>query len=157
MATYKAITPYADETYATAYFGERLGADNYENADSATRLKALKQATRQIDLLPLIGVKYDDTQDREFPRNFDGATVPEEVMDACCEVALAILSGIYGSAKLGTVGVNSENTGDASVSYVGDRGEMSVLDETFGLGSQEAAQMLAPWLEDTNVIDITRV
>lgn len=155
--TYAPITPYADSVYAAAYFAERLGTSAWDNASAGDKTKALKHATRQIDLLPLIGTKYDETQVREFPRNFDGTDVPVEVQDACCEAALAILEGKYGSAMLGTAGISSESTGDASVNYVGVRGEMSVLDETSGLGSQEALQMLAPWLEDMSAIDISRV
>lgn len=154
---YAPITPYADETYGTAYFAERLGAEVWDNASSGDRTKALKQATRSIDLLRLVSEKYDESQVREFPRAVDGADVPVEVQDACCEVALAVLEGRTANALVGTAGVASESTGDASVSYTGDRGDLSVLDETFGLGSLTAAQLLAPWIEDSSAVDLTRV
>lgn len=154
---YAPITPYADETYGDAYFGERLGTDSWDSASSVNKNKAMKHATRTIDLLPLVGEKYDETQEREFPRDVDGATVPAEVQDATCEVALALLEGRMASELLPTAGVASESAGDVSVSYTDDRGQMSMLDETFGLGSHEAANLLAPWIEDPALIDINRV
>ena len=158
MMAYTAITPYADETYGTAYFAERLGAEKWDNANSATRTKALKEATRIIDLVPLVGTKYDEAQAREFPRNVDdGGEVPTEVQDACCEVALALLQGKTFDKLSTSMGVASEGSGDASVSYTGERGDMALVDESFGLPSHTAASLIAPWIADTREIDLTRV
>jgi hypothetical protein len=162
---YAAITPYADVTYGDAYFAERLGAEAWDDADAADKLKALKQATAQIDLLPLVGEKCDTTtpQAREFPRDLDAGCadgsgdVPDEVARATCEVAIALLEGKSLRSLSEGANVKSERVGDASVQYGSARGEMGLYDDNYGLPSTEAANLLAPWLADTDVIDITRV
>lgn len=155
---YVAIVPYADETYADAYLAQRLGTDAWDNATSGDKPKALAEATRLIDLVPLVGVKYDEDQEREFPRDVDeGGEVPAEVQDACCEVALALLQGKTLDQLSASIGVAAESTGDASISYTGERGDMALVDESYGLPSPTAASLMAPWIADRNEIDLTRV
>ncbi len=155
---YTAITPYADETYADAYLAQRLGTDAWDNATVGDKPKALAEATRLIDLVPLVGVKYDEDQAREFPRDVDeGGEVPDEVLAACSEVALALLQGRTLDQLSTSVGVSSESTGDASVSYTGERGGMALVDESYGLPSPTAASLIAPWIADRSEIDLTRV
>ncbi len=159
MATYQAIVPYADVTYATAYFAERIDRDAWSDA-GANQLPALQQATLTIDQLPLVGSKCDDAQLREFPRSVDdcdAVDLPVEVMNACCEVAIALLEGKTASKLDASVGKSSETVGDASVAYTGDRGAAALSDEYFGLPSRTAAQLLAPWIVDQEQIDLTRV
>lgn len=153
--TYSPITPYADETYADAYFAERLGTSKWTGTD---KTKALKHATRLIDQLPLVDQKYDEAQERQFPRSCDtDGEVPDEVKQACCETALALLQGKLLDDAESAVGVIAERVGDSSVQYEdGGRGSMALSDETFGLGSTMAARMLAPWIADDS-IDMTRV
>lgn len=156
--TYDVIVPYADEAFATAYFGDRLGTEAYDLANSATRVKALKQATLQIDQLPLIGTKYDETQVREFPRSVDeDGTIDDAVKMACCEVAIALLEGKTPSKLDKSVGRSSEQVGDVSVTYDGSRGKAGAFDDFDGLPSRLAAQLLAPWIAETLEIDLTRV
>ena len=77
------------------------GADPY----SAPKLPCLCEATRKIDGLNLNGKKVLTTQVNQFPRVYtkaDGSTytqsaVPEDVKQACCEEALAILK--YGNTS----------------------------------------------------------
>jgi hypothetical protein len=158
MATYTAIEPYADLTYGNAYMAERLGAEKWDDADDPTKTKALKEATRLIDLVPLVGTKWDEDQAREFPRSVDDeGEVPIEARDACCEVALALLQGRTFDRLSRTVGMTAESTGDASASYAGERGAMALIDESYGLPSPIAASMLAPWISDRSQIDLTRV
>jgi len=156
---YAVITPYADETYADAYFGERLNTDEWDAADSATKVKALKMATREIDHLPLVGSKCDSTQARQFPRDVDDCTagIPAEVSNCCCEVAIELLRGKTSEELNDYLGVSAEQTGDASVTFSGERGDAALSDEFFGLPSQEAAQWIAEWVVDQSVIDVTRV
>ena len=158
--TYAAITPYADVAYGDAYFAERLNSTAWTSA-GANKLVALKQATRMIDLLPLVSEKCDDTQDREFPRAVDvgcddeSGDVPAEVQDACCEIAVALLENKSLEQLSDKAGVRSERAGDASKTY-GDRGSMELVDDNFGLPSPTAARMLAPWLMD-DALDLDRV
>jgi hypothetical protein len=151
---YQTITPYADVSYGDAYFAERLNSSAWTGDDKE---KALKHATRLIDQLPLVDSKYDESQARAFPRSCDtDGEVPDEVSQACCEVALALLQGKLLDTMEDGVGVAAERTGDASVEYEDGRGAMALSDESSGLGSVMAARMLAPWITDDSV-DITRV
>jgi hypothetical protein len=108
----------------------------------AEREKALYEATRHIDTLPLRGRKYDlvvtagiPDQLLEFPRIIDGVTcdwnnstneaiVPTDVKQACLEEAIAIIeAGSGGRRALQEQGVQSFSLG---------RGELS---ETFVPGA----------------------
>lgn len=159
---YASITPYADETYGDAYFAERLNSAAWDSADSTNKEKALKHATRMIDLLPLVDVKCDDTQAREFPRSVDdgcadeSGDVPAEVQDACCEIAIALLENKSLEQLSSNSGIKSKRVGDASQSYADGRGRMALADDNLGLPSPTAARMLAPWISD-EAIDLSRV
>mgnify|MGYP001328116703 CR=1 FL=1 len=123
---------------ANEYFAERLHAEVWEQADESTKGKALKQATRAIDRQPLKGRKATDEQELAFPRHPD-AEIPEAVKEACCEEALAILeSGNSQRRRLQQEGVQSFTLGNMSESYVAGAGK--------GLLSQEAKELLRPWL-----------
>jgi hypothetical protein len=161
--TYAVSTPYCDETYGTAYCAERLETSAWDNAISATRVKALKMATKLIDTLVFVGVKtvpdvqgvYPVAQPRQFPRNGE-TDIPTEVMDATVEVALKLLEGKTLDSIVSAVGIASESIGDASTSYEAG-GATKILDVNLGLPSPEAARLLAPWLEDEGVIRLERV
>ena len=156
---YVPIVPYADKAYAAAYFADKIDGVAEWNAGAAKQDAALAQSTKQIDLLPLVGNKCDSTQIREFPRDVDdcAADIPIPVMDACCEVALALINGLTPEAIDSTVGIASENAGDAATSYTGERGDAAPFDDYNGLPSKTAVQLLAPWIVDSEEIDTTRV
>jgi hypothetical protein len=155
---YVPIVPYADRTYGDAYFLQRLNTEDWDNATQANQDKALAEATRLIDLLPLVGYKYDEAQVREFPRSVDDeGVIDPAVPDACCEVAIALLGGNTLDQLASSVGIKAESLGDSAVTYTGERGAMALVDESFGLPSPVAARLLAPWIEDPENIDITHV
>ena len=123
---------------ADEYFAGRLHAEAWTGADAETKEKALKQATRQIDRQPLRGRKSDREQALAFPR-YPDTEIPKEVQEACCEEALAILeSGNSQRRKLQQEGVQSFSLGNMSETYVAGAGK--------GLLSQEAKELLRPWL-----------
>lgn len=73
-----------------------------------------------------------------FPRHPD-TEVPEAVKEACCEEALAMLErGNSQRRKLQQEGVQSFALGNMSETYVAGAGR--------GLLSQEAKELLRPWL-----------
>jgi len=129
---------YCTIEYADEYFKNRLHAESWSGADSETKEKALKQATREIDRQPLKGRKTETSQTLAFPR-YPDSEVPEAVKDACCEVALALLErGNSQRRKLQQEGVQSFSLGNMSEAYVAGAGR--------GLLSQEAKELLRPWL-----------
>lgn len=123
---------------ANEYFSNRLHADAWAEASDADKEKALAMATKAIDRQPLSGRKTVSSQPLAFPRHPD-TEVPEVVKEACCEEALAILeSGNSQRRKLQQEGVQSFTLGNMSETYAAGAGK--------GLLSQEAKELLQPWL-----------
>ncbi len=129
---------YCTTEYADEYFSGRLHAESWGETDNSTKEAALKQATRTIDRLLLKGRKTTDTQELAFPR-YPDEEVPEAVKEACCEEALALLErGNSQRRKLQQEGVQSFSLGNMSETYTPGTGR--------GLLSQEAKELLGPWL-----------
>ena len=123
---------------ANAYFSGRLHAERWGETSDADKEKALRQATRAIDRQLLKGRKATDIQELAFPR-YPDTEVPETVKEACCEEALAILeSGNSQRRKLQQEGVQSFSLGNMSETFAVGAGK--------GLLSQEAKELLRPWL-----------
>jgi len=88
--------------------------------------------------MPLRGRKTDLHQPLAFPR-YPDTEIPEAVKEACCEEALAILeSGNSQRRKLQQEGVQSITLGSMSETYIAGAGR--------GMLSQEAKELLRPWL-----------
>ena len=164
---YTAVEPYPTLTYAKAYFLERLDTTVWDAATDDTKTKALKQATVLLDTVPFVGSKYDPDHVRQFPRAIswsldefvpeeDDGTVPVEILQATCEVALALLQGNTLEKFGGGSGIASESIGDASTSYTAN-GKNALLAENYGLPSPMAARMIAPWVKDDNIVELQRV
>lgn len=129
---------YIDIDEANEYFAGRLHAESWSGADSETKEKALKQATKEIDRQPLGGRKANSGQELAFPR-YPDTEVPEAVKEACCEEALALLErGNSQRRKLQQEGVQSFMLGNMSETYAPGAGR--------GLLSHEAKELLKPWL-----------
>ena len=129
---------YIDIEGANEYFENRLHAESWGQADDETKEKALRQATKTIDRQLLRGRKTNPEQELAFPR-YPDTEVPEAVKEACCEEALALLErGNSQRRKLQQDGVQSFTLGNMSESYAAGAGK--------GLLSQEAKELLRPWL-----------
>lgn len=91
-----------------------------------------------IDRQVLAGCKTDKEQVLAFPR-YPDEEVPEAVRQACCEEALALLErGNSQRRKLQQEGVQSFALGNMSETFSTGAGK--------GLLSQEAKELLRPWL-----------
>ncbi|MDF2884738.1 MAG: hypothetical protein K0R54_5308 [Clostridiaceae bacterium] len=162
---------YVNITDAQTYFDSRLFADTWTNAIEDDKVKALIMASKKIDRQPLRGKKIDINQIMEFPRmlysyeprhygiyNMNVNTkqynygpgwyiqesVPQEVLDATCEEALALLQ--YGNSKriaLQKQGVTAFNLSGMSESLKGD---------TIRFLSQEAKELLTEFLAGSVII-----
>ena len=129
---------YCTIEYADEYFKKRLYAESWGETGDADKEKALRQATKEIDRQLLKGRKATDTQELAFPR-YPDTEVPEAVKEACCEIALALLErGNSQRHKLQQEGVQSFTLGNMSETYAPGAGR--------GLLSQEAKELLRPWL-----------
>lgn len=129
-----------------SYYGTALGADQYfaeERIDSddwasfsaENRLKAIKQATRLIDRLNFIGVKTDDEQDLEFPRD-DATIIPTDIVIACYEIAFALLTGR-------DVEYEAEQAND--VAAVMGPGRLTVDPDTVNISRVHAIPSIVAW------------
>lgn len=129
---------YCTIEYADEYFNNRLHTESWFEADDSTKAKALKQATRAIDRQLLKGRKTNPKQELAFPR-YPDTEVPEAVKEACCEEALTLLErGNSQRRKLQQEGVQSFTLGNMSETYITGAGR--------GMLSQEAKELLRPWL-----------
>ena len=129
---------YIDIAGADEYFAGRLHTESWGQADDSTKEKALRQATKAIDRQQLRGRKVNSGQALAFPR-YPDTEVPEAVKEACCEEALTLLErGNNQRRKLQQEGVQSFSLGNMSETYAAGAGK--------GLLSQEAKELLRPWL-----------
>ena len=129
---------YIDIEEADEYFTGRLHAESWGETDNSTKEAALKQATRAIDRQPIRGRKSNKDQTLAFPR-YPEIEIPEAVKEACCEEALALLErGNSQRRKLQQEGVQSFTLGNMSETYAPGAGR--------GIMSQEAKELLKPWL-----------
>lgn len=132
------MASYVTTEEATTYFASRLHVEVWTAASAADKQKALDMATRVIDRMPIVSVKASDDQANSFPR-YPDEDVPQAVKDACCEEALALLERGNGQRrKLQAEGVTSVSIGGLSETYAVGSGR--------GLLSQEAKELLRPWL-----------
>ena len=129
---------YVSLAEANEYFSNRLHADAWVEASDADKEKALAMATKTIDRQRLNGRKTNPSQPLAFPR-YPDAEIPQNVKEACCEEALAILeSGNSQRRKLQQEGVQSFSIGNLSETFAAGAGR--------GMLSQEAKELLQPWL-----------
>lgn len=112
---------------ADSYFALRLNVAAWTSAVNATKEAALVTATRSIDAVKWNGEKTVVDQDLAFPRtgltDIDGEeladdAIPQEVLDATCELALAMLvnSAVITAADSGS-NIRRVAAGSASVEY----------------------------------------
>lgn len=153
---------YVDVIYADNYFDDRLFSDIWLSVSAENKARALIMASQKIDRQPLRGVKSVFSQIMQFPRalktdyrywqyinlsnidiHYNGywyieLEVTDNVKNAVCEEALAILKGIPKRIELQRQGVKSVNIGDMSENYGSGK--------TMALLSQEAKEYLQPYI-----------
>lgn len=86
------MSTYVDQAEAVEYFSHRLNSCAWDNATLDQQDASLLQATEIVDQLPLTGYKATKEQELRFPRAGQ-TTVPQDVKNACCDIALALLDG----------------------------------------------------------------
>lgn len=130
MALIVGTNSYINLTNADTYFADRLNSDVWDSATASNKEKALIQATKILDSMTFIGTRSKSTQILKFPRLFpidftldgfiiDSATVPQNILDAVCELAIYLLSEDYtasndlsdfNSVTLGSISVSTKTT-----------------------------------------------
>ena len=131
---------YVSVADADEYMASRLYADAWGSADATDKAKAIMMATRAIDRLLLAGRPADTEQELAFPR--DGQDdVPQAVVDATCEEALAILDrGNSERRRMQADGLTSFQIGTLSEVYATGQSGRSLVPH--GLISVEARELM---------------
>jgi hypothetical protein len=144
---------YISVSGADLYFNERLNSEVWTVETVTNKEKALKTATRYINRLNFAGDKTDENQTFEFPRGGD-TEIPQEVQDATCEIAIALLDGrdIEFEHEMG----NLESSGFGGGRL---RSESEWIPEAkaHGIPSIVAWNLLKPFLRDGRHITLNRV
>jgi hypothetical protein len=147
------MNPYIDTSDANTYFGERFDSGAWDTASESDKLKALKTGTRAIDRLNFLGVKTDESQELQFPRD-DDTVVPDDIKWACCEIAYALLDGIEPELEFENLDMSSQGYGSVRSTYNRDDKPIHMI---CGIVSSVAWRYLLPYLRDGRAIDVTRV
>ena len=137
----------------TDYFATRVGSDAWDSAENTDRDKALGHATRIIDSLNFLGQKLDAGQENAFPR-FGQTDVPNDIIFACCEIALALLDGINPEFELENLSQTSTKYANVSTTFNRDSLPEHIL---AGVPSSTAWRYLKPWLQDNRNVTLVRV
>jgi len=139
---------------ADTYFGDRLYTTDWDDATPDQQGQALIMASKAIDRLQLAGIKTDSSQDLQFPRDLqDGndaqTAVPQPVLDACCEEALALLQFDPSDRQERLrQGLKSVSAGDVTEAYWAAGARQVML-------SAEAYELLQAYLDPLG--SVTRV
>lgn len=145
-------TAYIEITEADEYFRFSLYSEPWDDASEETKEKALVSATRSIEKLSFRGIKTDEDQLLEFPRNGE-TVVPAAVKQACCEEALALLSGKNPEEIADQSNVTSHRFASVSTSYDTD---VRKIWEEVGLMSKVAFDLLVPYIGSNELIRVER-
>lgn len=144
---------YVTASAADAYFALRLRTGPWDDATSDDQERALTMATKAIDQLNYVGSKADAEQTNQFPRG-DDTEVPQQIKDACCEIALALLDGVDPEKEF-------ENLFSTSNAYGGVRTtfDRTTVPQHFiaGIASAAAWRLLLPFLRDPMEVKVRRV
>lgn len=138
---------------AESYFGTRLNADAWLNADQVDQNKALLTATRLIERLNFNGTKTDPAQVLEFPRGGD-QTVPQDILIACYEIALALLDGVDPDMEIDILDATSFGIGSARLTRDPNRVVDSIVS---GIPSKIAWNYLRPYLRDSRSVRLSKI
>jgi hypothetical protein len=135
------------------FFSRRLKADDWEISSLSDRRKALYQAADIINKLNFIGEKTTATQKMEFPRGGDTET-PDNITNAAYLIAIKLLSGSYNpDLELQSLVVTRDRFG----TQVEVEQEATPFAHAIaGVPSIEAWRLLAPYLIDTQQLDLIR-
>lgn len=147
------MTIYGSIEGGDIYFGTRLRSDAWDNSSDIDKTKALSMATRAIEKLNFSGDRAVSTQELQFPRGAD-ISVPEPIEFAAYELALMYLQGYDIQSLRDDARVQSDKFAEAATTYRPALVEDHLL---AGIISQEAWDLLKPYLRDPYQINFCRV
>lgn len=141
---------------ASDYFDGRMFSGPWVGASLTDRTTALTHASRILDTLAYKGEKIDAEQEHAFPRLVDETEqteIPDDLKNACCEIALALLDGIDPEKETNSLNVTSDGFSSVRSTYNRDFAQHHV---TAGVPSRVAWSYILPHLRDTRTVKIVR-
>jgi len=146
---------------AEDYFEMRLNNSDWNETTDVDKKKALITATKRIDYLNFIGRKSSSNQPLEFPRVYShspnyffpedqsivSGTKPQQLLDATCEEALALIKQNNKLEEKLQDGIEKESIGDTSRTYNSD--VVKFKQQGRGLVSPEAKSLLRGYIKST--------
>jgi len=144
---------YATIADAQTYFDGRLNSEAWEDATTPDQDKSLITATKAIDRLNFAGDKFDSEQELQFPRGTD-TSVPQDIVEACCEMAYSLLDGREPEIDYENLSMVSQGYGNVRSTY--DR-DINPLNELAGVTSIVAWRLLLPYLRVARSVTMIRV
>lgn len=138
---------------ADTYFTTRLNSDAWDDATDAEQTAALTMASKAIDQLNFAGDVTDSDQEHQFPRGGD-EEIPQDVKDACCELALSLLDGVDPELEYENLSMVSQSFGTVKSTYDRTNRPSHIV---AGIVSIVAWRLLLPYLRDPLTLEVTRV
>lgn len=158
-----AKTSYLQITEAQNYFNGRFDTTAWDRANPVDQLKALVQASTDIDKLNYLGFKSDSSQEHEFPRGRadldvmpgipDTDGVPLEIKYAVCEQAYILLDGWDSNREIDGLNIEQKIFGDVKTIFNRDTIPMNLR---AGISAQ-AFQFVSPFLRDSREVTVLKV
>lgn len=152
FVTNSLVDYYGSLASANEYFDLMVNVDDWHEATSGNKLRALIQATRSIDRLNFDGDKTDTEQLLQFPRGGD-TVFPDDINFACYEEALQLLVGANPQDQISEMRLVSQAISSAKETY-----DLSSVPGNIpaGIISHRAWSYLNPYLRDPGEIVISR-
>jgi hypothetical protein len=125
---------YRDVATATTYFDNRLHVSAWTTASADDKARALIMATRRLDVVDFLGERATASQRLQWPkvyvdeyelveftaaelaRLFNANSIPEEIGDATCELALMLLNAGSDTAAVDALSKFSQLTVPGTIS-----------------------------------------
>jgi len=137
------------DTYILSY---KLKRSAWINASETDKEIALNNATRIINKLPLLGTKTDDSQENAFPRGGE-ANVPQDILDACVEIAFCLIDGVDPVKEFENLTTISKSYGSVSIT---SKEKVNKAYVAMGIVSLDAYILLLPYLRNLDTISVER-
>lgn len=166
MALVVGTNSYINVADANTYFADLIHSGPWDAATAETKAKALVSATKMLDRRYWAGTKYSDAQALDWPRSGitdpDGNevaedTVPQFVLDATCELALALIEDATIQSSDDSGGIKSIKTGTVSVEFIGNNatdyfstGLPQIVQELLGYYLAGANDFAGPFVSGTD-------
>jgi len=147
------MSNYASTTVVDTYATTRLNVAGWTAASAGEKTAAVTMATKIIDLLNYAGDKASDTQDNQFPRG-DDTDVPQDIIDAACEIAIALADGIDPDQEFENLAMVSQGYANIRTTYNRVQPPEHIV---HGVPSATAWRYLKKYLRDGRRVVLSRI